>query len=96
MIFIIFSRLQPLPIHKFFFFSIYEIEFKNIILFLNPSKAIFPNSIPTKFLKLLINGVSSQLTDLFNLLFSRGVFPSILKTNNVIPVYKERIKIKVL
>ena len=41
---------------------------------LNPSKAIGPNSVPTKILTLLIN-VSSQLTELFfNLPFSCGVF----------------------
>ena len=38
-------------------------------------------------LKGLIN-VSSQLTELFNLSFSHGVFPLILKTSIIIPVYK--------
>ena len=61
---------------------------------LNPSKAIGPNSIPTKILKLLINDVSSQLTELFNLSFSRGVFPLILKTSNVIHVYKKDSELK--
>ena len=61
---------------------------------LNPSKAIAPNSIPTKILKLLINGVSSQLTELFNLPFFRGVFPLILKTSKVIPVYKKDSNLK--
>ena len=55
---------------------------------LNPSKAIDPNSIPTKILKLLINDVSSQLTEPFNLSFSYEVFPLILKTSKVITVYK--------
>ena len=31
---------------------------------LNPSKAVGPNSIPIKILKLLINNVSSQFVDL--------------------------------
>ena len=43
---------------------------------------------------LLINGVSSQLTDLFNLSFSHGVFPIILKTSKVIPVYKQDSELK--
>ena len=48
-----------------------ELELKNIILSLNPSKAINPISIPIKILKLLINDLSSQLTELFNLSFPR-------------------------
>ena len=63
------------------------------MLSLNPSKAIGPNSIPTKILKLLIN-FSSQLTELFNLSFSRGVFPLILKTSKIIAVYKKDSKLK--
>ena len=43
---------------------------------------------------LLINGVSSQLTDLFNLSFSHGVFSIILKTSKVIPVYKQDSELK--
>ena len=62
-----------------------ETEVKNIILFLNPSKPIGLNSIPTKILTLLINDVSSQLTELSNLSFSRGVFPLILKASKVMP-----------
>ena len=60
---------------------------------LNPSKAIGPNSIPTKTLKLLIN-VSSQLTKFFNLSSSRGVFPLTLKISKVIPVSKKDSKLK--
>ena len=73
--------LHPININSFFLNPTDEIEVKNIILSLNPSKAIGPNSIPTKILKLLINDVSSQSTALFNLSFSRGFFPLILKTN---------------
>ena len=61
---------------------------------INPSKAIGPKSIPTKILKLLINDVSSQLTELFNLPFFRGVFSLTLKTIKVIPVYKKDSKLK--
>ena len=35
-----------------------------------------------------------QLCELFNLSFSRGVFPFILKTSEVIPVYKKDSKLK--
>ena len=81
--------LHPININSFFLNPTDEIEVKNIILSLNPSKAIGPNSIPTKILKLLINDVSSQSTELFNLSFSRGVFPLILKTSKIIPAYKK-------
>ena len=64
-------------------------------MFINPSKAIGPKSIPTKILKLLINDVSSLLTELSNLSFSGGVFPLILKTSKVMPVYKKDLKINV-
>ena len=60
-----------------------------MILSIDPSKVIGPNSIPIKILMLLIKDVSSELTELFNLSFSRGVFPLILKTGKVIPVYKK-------
>ena len=61
---------------------------------LNHLKAIGPNSIPTKILKLVINDVSSRLTELFNLSFTCGVFPLILKTSKVIPVYKKDSELK--
>ena len=58
-------------------------EIKNIILSLGP------NSIPTKIVKLLSKDISTQFAELFNLSFSDGVFPSILKTCKVIPIYKK-------
>ena len=71
--------LLPINRNSFFLNSMNEIEVKNMILSLNLSKAIGPSIIPTKILKLLINDVSSQLTELFNLSFSRAVFPLIFK-----------------
>ena len=44
----------PININSFFLNLTGEIEAKHIILFLNASKAINPNSIPNKSLKLLI------------------------------------------
>ena len=46
--------LPPININYFFLNSADEIEVENIILSLNPSNTISPNSIPTKILKLLI------------------------------------------
>ena len=76
------SLTGPPQINVYYFFlnPIDEIEVKNIIMSLSLSKAIGPNSIPIKIFKLLMNDVSSQLTELFNLSFFSGVSPLILKT----------------
>ena len=44
-------------------------------------------------MKLLKNDISSQLSEIFNISFSSGVFPSILKTAKVIPVHKKDSKL---
>ena len=64
-------------------------DIENVISSLDSNKSVGPNSIPTKILKLLKNDISSQLSEIFNISFSSGVFPSILKTAKVIPVYKK-------
>ena len=61
----------------------------NLILSSNESKSIFPNGLPTKILKLLKNDISLQLTYIFNLSFSTGVFPLGLKIAKVIPIHKK-------
>ena len=63
-------------------------EIANIISSLNSSKASGPNSIPYRILFLLKNDISKQLADLFNLSFLTSVFPSVLKTAKVVPVFK--------
>ena len=60
---------------------------------LNISKACGPFSIPNKILILLKQDISLQLADLFNLSFSTGSFPSILKTAKVVPVFKKGSKL---
>ena len=55
----------------------HEKKLNNILL--NSDKSTGPNSLPTKILKLLKNKISTHLADIFNLSFSSGVFPSILK-----------------
>ena len=60
---------------------------------LNSGKASGPNSIPYRILFLLKNDISKQLADLFNLSSMTGVFPSILKTSKVVPVFKKDSKL---
>ena len=68
-------------------------EIANIISSLNSNKASGPNSIPYRILFLLKNEISKQLADLFNLFFMAGVFPSVLKTAKVVPVFKKDSKL---
>ena len=68
-------------------------EIANIISSLNSNKASGPNSIPYRILFLLKNEISKQLANLFNLSFMTGVFPSVLKTAKVVPVFKKDSKL---
>ena len=60
---------------------------------LNSNKSVGRNSIPTKILKLLKNDIFSQLADIFNISFSTGVCPTILKVAKVVLVYKKDSKL---
>ena len=64
-------------------------EIENAVPSLESNKSVRPNSIPTKILRLLKNNISSQQSELFNISFSSGVCPLILKTAKVIPVHKK-------
>ena len=59
-------------------------EIANIISSLNSNKATGSNSIPYRILFLLKNEILEQLSDLLNLSFTTGVFPSVLKTAKVV------------
>ena len=68
-------------------------EIATIMSSLNSSEASGPNSIPYRILFLLKNDISKQLAYLFNLFFLTGVFPSVLKTAKVVPVFKKDSKL---
>ena len=68
-------------------------EIENVISSLDSNKSVGPNSIPTKVLKLLKNDISCQLSEIFNISFSSGIFPSLLKTAKVIPVHEKDSKL---
>ena len=70
-----------------------KIEIESIISSLNSKKSVGPTSIPTKILKLLKNSNSSQLSEIFNISFSSGVLPSILKSAKVIAVHKKDLRL---
>ena len=68
-----------------------EISF--IVSSLDSHKSSGPNSILVKILKLLKNDISQQLSDIFNMSFLTGQFPSVLKTAKVIPIHKKQSKV---
>ena len=85
-----YDYLPPLNIESFFLTPTDSTEVSNIIFSLNQNKSDGPNSIPIKILKLLNKDISDQLAILFNQSFSSGIFPSILKTSKIIPIYKKK------
>ena len=68
-------------------------EIHNIISSLNINKASSPFSISNKILILLKQDISKELAEIFNLSFSYGSFPSILKISKVVPVFKKGSKL---
>ena len=64
-----------------------------IISSLNSDQASDPNSIRYRILFISKNEISKQLGDLLNLTFINGVFPSVLKTVKVVPVFKKDSKL---
>ena len=88
-----YDYLPPLNIELFFLTPADKTEVSNIIFSLNQNKSDEPNSIPIKILKLLNRDISDQVAILFNKSFSSGIFPSILKTSKIIPIYKKGSKL---
>ena len=60
---------------------------------LNSNKTSGPNSISYIILFFLKKGILVQLSDLFNLSFMTGVFPSMLKIAKVVSVFKKDSKL---
>ena len=89
-----YDYLLPLNIESFFLTPTDSAKVSNIIFSLNQSNSDEPNSIPIKILKLLNKDVSDHLAILFNQSFSSGIFPSILKTSKIIPIYKKGSKLE--
>ena len=89
-----FTRYLKNPnIHSLFISPTDEIEISNLISTLKKGKASGPNSIPTFILKDFNREISIILANLFNLSFSNGVFPDILKTSSVLPLFKKDSKL---
>ncbi|XP_065652796.1 uncharacterized protein LOC136080115 [Hydra vulgaris] len=85
---------NPNP-NSFFIKPTDEYEIKIIMDSLDPCKSSGPNSIPIKILKLLRNEISIIFSNIFNISFSKGIFPNILKTAKVILIFKKDSKLLV-
>lgn len=77
--------------HTLFITSTSTDEIINKATSLYSKKSAGLNSLPAKILKLLENDISIQLAKLLNKSLSTGVFPSQLKTAEVIHIHK-RVK----
>ena len=68
-------------------------EISLMISSLGSHKLSGPNSIPVKILKLLKNDISQQVSDIFDISFSTGQSPSVLKIAKAIPIHKDQSKV---
>ena len=59
---------------------------------LNPNKAVGPENVSTKILRVLATIISPYLSDTFNKCYETGIFPNSLKIAKVIPVHKAKQK----
>ena len=69
---------------SFFLSPTDALEIGKVIQTLHDNKAQGPNSIPTNFLKLLSPTCSEVLSSIFNSCMSTGIYPTCLKSANVI------------
>ena len=81
--------LQGSVLNSFFLKRASEKEVTSVINEMKTNKSTGPNSIPSQILK-ISNQIICKTNDLpiINLSFSNGIFPDILKTSNVIPIFK--------
>ena len=63
-------------------------EISDLMQTLNSNKSTGPNSIPTSTLKKIKNEISIPLSAIINNSFENGIFPNLLKSAKVIPVFK--------
>ena len=76
-------------LENFIFEEPTEHEIKSIVSSLKINKSSGPNSIPTHILHLLKEEICNPLKKIFDLSFSTGKHPDILKISKTIPIYKK-------
>ena len=75
--------------NSFFLEPIVEEEVINYIRAMNLSKSTGRHGIPAKYIKMLGSVIAPVLTNIFNACPSTGYFPKVLKTAEVVPVFKK-------
>ena len=72
----------------FVFTEISDSEIQNYIKTMNPNKSVRSDVPSVRFVKLSAKIVSLYLSKLYNKCVEYGVFPNLLKSAEVIPIYK--------
>ena len=75
--------------NSFFPEPIVEEEVVNYIRAMNPSKSTGRQGIPAKYIKMSGSVIAPVLTNIFNACISTGYFPKVLKTAEVVPIFKK-------
>ena len=75
--------------NSFFLEPIVQEEVVNYIRAMNPSKSTGRHGIPAKFIKMSGSVIAPVLTNIFNACLSTGYFPKVLKTAEVVPIFKK-------
>ena len=65
-------------------------DVRNILRSLEPSTTTGSDNIPVIFYIRCADNICKPIADLFNLSISKGEYPSILKKDNVLPIYKRK------
>ena len=65
-------------------------DVRNILLSLEPSTSTGSDNIPAVFVVRCADQLCKPLSDLFNISLSRGEYPSVLKKDHVVPIYKRK------
>ena len=81
--------LSPRIPHSFLIAPTTPHEVNDLIATLDDSKSSGPSVIPTKFLKMARNEISTPLSDICNSSFTEGIFPEKNKIAKVIPSHKK-------
>ena len=68
-------------------------EISDLIQTLSLNKSTGPNSIPISILKKIKNEISIPLSAIIKNSFENGIFPNLLKSAQVIPVFKNGFRL---
>ena len=72
-----------------------KIEVYNIIMALDSDKVTGPCSIPTNILKLIAPTLSEHLSNIINISFKTGIFPTCIKSASITPIHKKDSKLSI-